>query len=69
MIKQEKRIVNGMDFIYTFSDSGYMIRQTGTGNLYADAYDPEGTNREYQETEEKIPQPEHEPDHTENSNE
>lgn len=68
MIKQEKRTINGMNFIYTFSDAGYMIRQTGTGTIYTDAYDPEGIGREYEETEEKIPQLEHEPEHTENDN-
>lgn len=37
-------------FIRTYSDSGKLIRQDGTGDLYSEAVDPDFTNRTYTET-------------------
>ena len=46
--------------IKTFSDRGMMIRQDETGDLYAEAIDPEFAHRTYTETETPIPAPEDE---------
>lgn len=54
MIKVETVTINGRTFIRTYSDSGYMIKQDGTGAVYSEAYDPVGSGRTYTETEELI---------------
>ena len=41
----------GWVLVRTYSDAGMMIRQYGTGDLYADAVDPQFVNRTYTETE------------------
>lgn len=38
------------DMIKTYSDSGFLIMQDGTGILYSEAIDPEFMNRTYSET-------------------
>ena len=35
MIKVETVTINGRSFIRTYSDSGYMIKQDGTGAVYS----------------------------------
>ena len=40
----------GWVLIRNYSDSGLMIRQDETGDLYEEAIDPEFTNRTYTET-------------------
>jgi hypothetical protein len=52
MIKTETRTINGREFVYTVSDSGYMIERNGA--RYSEAYDPVGTDRVYVETDEPI---------------
>lgn len=52
MIKTETRTINGREFVYTVSDSGYMIERNGA--RYSEAYDPVGTDRVYTETDELI---------------
>jgi hypothetical protein len=52
MIKTEMRTINGREFVYTVSDSGYMIERDGA--RYSEAYDPVGTDRVYVETDELI---------------
>ena len=36
--------------VRTYSDAGMMIMQDGTGHIYAEAIDPEGSGRTYTET-------------------
>lgn len=47
MIKTENVIINGREFIHTWSDRAVMIERDGA--LYDSAYDPVGTNRVYTE--------------------
>lgn len=48
----------GNDLVKTYSDKGMMIRKIGTEELYSEAIDPKGFNREYEETD--IPIEQHE---------
>lgn len=41
---------DGWTLVRTISDRGMMVRQDETGELYAEAVDPEFTNRTYTET-------------------
>lgn len=50
------------DRIKYYSDSGMMIRQIDTGNMYVEAVDRYPTNHTYEETDEPIPQPPEEND-------
>ena len=50
MIIQEKVKINNVDFIYTYSNNKYLIKQVETGELYVDAYDLAETPKEYEET-------------------
>lgn len=50
MIKRETFLWDGRSLTRTYSNSGYMIRQVGTGDLYVEATDPTECNREYTET-------------------
>lgn len=52
MILQEKFKLDedGWTLVKTWSDRGVLIKQIGTGDLYAEATDPDFTNREYEET-------------------
>lgn len=54
MIKVESLTINGRTFIRTYSDSGYMIKQDGTGAVYSEAVDPADSGRTYTETDEII---------------
>ena len=54
MIVKENVKINGIDFIYTYSDSQYIIKQVETGELYAEAYDLVEMPKEYEETDIKI---------------
>ena len=54
MILKENVKINGVDFIYTYSDSQYIIKQIETGELYAEAYDLAELPKEYDETDIKI---------------
>ena len=54
MIAKENVKINGIDFIYTYSDSQYLIKQTETGELYGEAYDLAELPKEYEETDIKI---------------
>ena len=55
MIKTETITINGRTFVRTYSDANRMIKQDGTGAVYAEAYDPVGSGRTYTETKEEIP--------------
>ena len=50
MIIQEKVKINNVDFIYTYSNNKYLIKQVETGELYVDAYDLAELKKEYEET-------------------
>ena len=54
MIVKEKVKINGADFIYTYSDGQYLIKQVETGELYGEAYDLAELPKEYEETNIKI---------------
>ena len=54
MILKENVKINGTDFIYTYSDSQYIIKQVETGELYGEAYDLAELPKEYEETDIKI---------------
>ena len=51
--------------VRTYSDAKMMIRQDGTGILYAEAVDPDFMSRTYTETDIPIEEPEipEDPDH------
>ena len=49
---------DGVSLYRTYSDAGYMIRQTQTGAEYAEAIDVEGATYTYTETETPIETPE-----------
>ena len=50
MIIKEKVKINNVDFIYTYSNNKYLIKQVETGELYVDAYDLAELKKEYEET-------------------
>ena len=54
MIVKENVKINDVDFIYTYSDSQYIIKQIETGELYSEAYDLAELPEEYEETNIKI---------------
>lgn len=54
MIKVETVTIDGRTLIRTYSDSGYMIKQDGTGAVYSEAVDPADSGRTYTETDEII---------------
>ena len=54
MIKTETITINDRMLIRTYSDANLMIKQDGTGAVYAEAYDPADSGRTYTETEEEI---------------
>ena len=56
MITTRTETLNNRTFIVTVSDSGFMISRDGA--LYSEAWDPEGTNRVYEETDTPIEEPE-----------
>ena len=56
MITTRTETLNGRTFIVTASDSGFMISRDGA--LYSEAWDSEGTDRVYEETNISIKEPE-----------
>ena len=54
MIIKENVKINNVCFIYTYSDSQYIIKQVETGELYGEAYDLADLPKEYEETDIKI---------------
>ena len=54
MIKNETVTMNNRTFVRTYSDANMMIKQDGTGAVYAEAYDLVDSGRTYTETEESI---------------
>ena len=54
MIKQENIIINGKQFVKTYSDSGYYILQNETGIKYSEAIDIAPLKYSYSETTEPI---------------
>ena len=54
MIVKENVKINDVDFIYTYSDSEYIIKQVETCELYTEAYDLAELPKEYDETDIKI---------------
>lgn len=56
MIKTEYYMTrsDGVVLVRTHSDAGKMIRKVGTDEMYAEAIDPEGSGRIYEETDEDI---------------
>ena len=56
MIIQTKKEINGVVYVYTYSDSGFMIERDGV--RYSEAVDPLDSGRVYTETETPIETPE-----------
>ena len=52
MIVKTTKEINGVEYDYTYSDSGMMIERNGA--RYSEAVDPLGSGREYTETDEVI---------------
>lgn len=52
---------DGWDLVRTYSSRGMKIRQDETGELYAEAIDPQFTHRTYTETDIPIDQDDPEP--------
>lgn len=53
MIVTESIVINGREYIKTYSDGGYMIERDGV--RYSEAIDPSEFGRTYTETDERIP--------------
>ena len=54
MIVKENVKINDVNFIYTYSDDEYFIKQVETDELYGEAYDLAELPKEYDETDIKI---------------
>ena len=54
MIQTENITISGMDFIRTYSDSGYYIHGGSPEGDYAEAIDPAELGRTYTETDTPI---------------
>ena len=54
MIVKENVEINNVNFIYTYSDDQYLIKQVETGELYGEEYDLAERPKEYEETDIKI---------------
>lgn len=52
MIVKTTKIINGVEYDYTYSDAGMIIERAGA--RYSEAIDPIGSGREYTETDEPI---------------
>lgn len=50
MVKTEIVLINGKEFIHTYSDSGFMIHGGSPEGDYSEAYDPAEFERTYIET-------------------
>lgn len=57
MIVKTTKEINGVEYDYTYSDTGMMIERNGA--RYPEAFDPIGSDRAYTETDEFIEVPEH----------
>lgn len=55
MIQTETFEKNGRTLVRTYSDTGHMIQQDGTGAIYSEAVDPVEMGRTYTETDELAP--------------
>lgn len=53
MIATKNLTINGIAFVKTFSDSGFMVERDGI--RYSEAIDPAEYGRTYTETDERIP--------------
>lgn len=53
MICTENFVVNGTEYVRTYSDANMMIERDGV--RYSDAIDPAEMGRQYTETDEPIP--------------
>ena len=56
MVKTEYYMTrsDGVILVRAYSDAGKMIRKVGTDEMYAEAIDPEGSGRTYEETDKDI---------------
>lgn len=54
MIVKEYVKINDFEFIHTYSDGQYLIKQIDTDELYGEAYDLVELQKEYEETDIKI---------------
>lgn len=54
MIVKENVKINDFEFIHTYSDGQYLIKQIETDELYGEAYDLVELQKEYEETDIKI---------------
>lgn len=52
MIVKTTKEINGVEYDYTYSDTGMMLERDG--NRYSEALDPLNSGREYTETDEPI---------------
>lgn len=52
MIVKTSKKINGVEYDYTYSDTGMMIERNGA--RYSEALDPMGSGREYTETDEPV---------------
>ena len=52
MIVKTTKTINGVEYDYTYSDTGMLIERNGA--RYSEAVDPLGSGREYTETDEPI---------------
>lgn len=55
MIQTETFEKNGRKLVRTYSDTGHMVRQNGTGVVYSEVVDPVEMGRTYTETDELVP--------------
>lgn len=52
MVVKEIKEINGIQYVYHYSDKGFYIERDGV--MYSEAIDPLGSQREYIETDKKI---------------
>lgn len=52
MIVKTTKVIHGIEYDFTFSNSGMMIERNGA--RYSEALDPLGSNRAYTETDEPV---------------
>lgn len=52
MVIKEIKEINGMQYVYHYSDKGFYIERDGI--TYSEAIDPLESGREYKETDKKI---------------
>lgn len=50
MVIQENTVIDGRDFVRTYSDAGMMIHGGSPESDYGEVYDPAEFNRQYTET-------------------